>query len=143
MHEFTVCEFLRPLSEGQAFIYNQEDGEGSEPVIYSYLVERCMLDVMQGVDTVCPVHGSISPQHLLDVAGVSHPYYIAPDVVSNVCVCACVCVCVCACAYLCVCAHVCTYTFMLVCAHVSVGCICIPKCFWISLYVCLLLHTSV
>ena len=92
----TVCEFLRPLSEGQAFIYNQEDGEGSEPVIYSYLVERCMLDVMQGVDTVCPVHGSISPQHLLDVAGVSHPYYIAPDVVSNVCVCVSVYICVCA-----------------------------------------------
>ena len=108
MHEFTVCEFLRPLSEGQAFIYNQEDGEGSEPVIYSYLVERCMLDVMQGVDTLCPVHGSISPQHLLDVAGVSHPYYIAPDVVSNVCVCACVCVCVR--VHICVCVHVCART---------------------------------
>ncbi|XP_070186120.1 leucine-rich repeat serine/threonine-protein kinase 1-like isoform X2 [Littorina saxatilis] len=70
----------RSLSEGQAFIYN---GEGGEPVIYSYLVERCMLDVMQGVDTVCPVHGSISPQHLLDASGVSHPYFIAPDVVFN------------------------------------------------------------
>ncbi|XP_076455660.1 LOW QUALITY PROTEIN: leucine-rich repeat serine/threonine-protein kinase 1-like [Babylonia areolata] len=72
----------RSLSEGQAFIYNRETSmESNEGVIFSFLVERCMLDVMQGVDTVCPLHGSISPQHLLDTAGVSHPYYIAPDVV--------------------------------------------------------------
>lgn len=72
----------RSLSEGQAFIYNRENGlENNEGVIFSYLVERCMLDIMQGVDTVCPLHGSISPQHLLDPDGVSHPYYIAPDVV--------------------------------------------------------------
>ena len=68
-----------------------------------------MLDVMQDVDTVCPVHGSISPQHLLDPAGVSHPYFIVPDVVSStvtvlVCllslsseICSSVCVCVCVC----------------------------------------------
>ena len=73
---------LERLSEGQAFIYNRENSEGGgEPVIYCYLIERCMLDVMQGVDTVCPVHGSVSPQHMLDAQGASHPYFIAPDVV--------------------------------------------------------------
>lgn len=72
------------LTDGQAYIYNHENsGDSSEPVIFSYLVERCMLDVLQGVDTVCPVHGSISPQHLLDTSGVSHPHYVAPDVVFN------------------------------------------------------------
>nr|KAG5713801.1 hypothetical protein BaRGS_024428 [Batillaria attramentaria] len=74
----------RGIPDGQAFIYNRENsGESSEPVIFSYLVERCMLDVMQGVNTLCPVHGSVSPQHLLDSNGISHPYYIAPDVVFN------------------------------------------------------------
>lgn len=75
----------RSLSEGQAFIYNRQqstDG-GEEPIIYSFLVERCMLDVMQGMDTMCPVHGSVSPQHMLDASGVSHPYFITPDVIFN------------------------------------------------------------
>lgn len=72
----------RSIADGQALIYNRENSrEDSESIIYCYMVERCMLDVLQGKDAVCPLHGSISPQLLLDSEGVAHPFYIAPDVV--------------------------------------------------------------
>ena len=70
----------RTLTEGQAFIYNRSSPE-SEPVIFSWLVERCMLDVLENVNSVCPVHGSISPLYLLNSDGVGHHFNVAPDVV--------------------------------------------------------------
>ncbi|XP_035825886.1 leucine-rich repeat serine/threonine-protein kinase 1, partial [Aplysia californica] len=40
-----------------------------------------MLDVLEDVNAVCPVHGSISPLYLLGRDGVTHQQYVAPDVV--------------------------------------------------------------
>ncbi|XP_059175790.1 leucine-rich repeat serine/threonine-protein kinase 1-like isoform X2 [Physella acuta] len=70
----------RTLTEGQAFIYNKGSPDGEE-VIFSWLVERCMLDVLEGVDAMCPRHGSISPLYLMGKDGVTHQLFIAPDVV--------------------------------------------------------------
>lgn len=77
-HIFCYC---RALTDGQAFIYNQGSPD-SEAVVFSWLVERCMLDVLRGVDAMCPRHGSVSPIYLLDKEGITHQQYIAPDVVS-------------------------------------------------------------
>ncbi|CAL1529200.1 unnamed protein product [Lymnaea stagnalis] len=70
----------RTLTEGQAFIYNKGSPDG-EAVIFSWLIERCMLDVLEGVDAICPRHGSISPLYLLGKDGITHQLFIAPDVV--------------------------------------------------------------
>lgn len=42
-----------------------------------------MLDVLEGVDAMCPRHGSVSPLYLLDKDGTTHQLFIAPDVVST------------------------------------------------------------
>uniref|UniRef100_A0A2C9JFX8 non-specific serine/threonine protein kinase n=1 Tax=Biomphalaria glabrata TaxID=6526 RepID=A0A2C9JFX8_BIOGL len=70
----------RTLTEGQAFIYNKGSLDG-EPVIFSWLIERCMLDALEGVDAVCPRHGSISPIYLMGREGVTHQLFLAPDTV--------------------------------------------------------------
>lgn len=78
---FFQCISLRTLTEGQAFIYNKGSPDG-EPVIFSWLIERCMLDALEGVDAVCPRHGSISPIYLMGREGVTHQLFLAPDTVS-------------------------------------------------------------
>ncbi|XP_041363499.1 leucine-rich repeat serine/threonine-protein kinase 1-like [Gigantopelta aegis] len=77
-----VFEPQRPdrLLAGQTLQHHRNHGD-QESVMYSYLVERCILDVLNGVDTCCPVHESVSPVHLLGLDGCSQTFYIAPDVV--------------------------------------------------------------
>ncbi|GFN83148.1 leucine-rich repeat serine/threonine-protein kinase, partial [Plakobranchus ocellatus] len=70
----------RTLTEGQAFIYNRDQSD-AEPVVFTWLVERCMLDVLEGVDSVCPMHGSVSPLYLLGPKeGSTRQQFVAPDV---------------------------------------------------------------
>ncbi|KAH9518581.1 hypothetical protein Btru_005705, partial [Bulinus truncatus] len=70
----------RTLTEGQAYIYNKGSPD-TEPVIYSWLIERCMLDALECVDAVCPRHGSISPIYLTGKDGVTRQLFLAPDTV--------------------------------------------------------------
>ncbi|KAK3770733.1 hypothetical protein RRG08_011777 [Elysia crispata] len=70
----------RTLTEGQTFIYNI-DNPDSESVVFTWLVERCMLDVLEGVDSVCPMHGSVSPLYLLGSReGLTRQQFVTPDV---------------------------------------------------------------
>ncbi|KAL8609920.1 hypothetical protein ACOMHN_016395 [Nucella lapillus] len=75
--QITVPETLLPSTTPSVAFWDTvrlTDLQGKKKLVLRlfpslYLVERCMLDVMQGVDTMCPLHGSISPQHLLDLQG--------------------------------------------------------------------------
>ncbi|KAK6169175.1 hypothetical protein SNE40_020275 [Patella caerulea] len=74
----TMDPEFESLMEGQSMLYNKKQEEG---IIYSFFVERCMLDCLEGLNECCPVHGSVSPAHMIDEKGVSRTFYIAPDVV--------------------------------------------------------------
>ncbi|XP_071107767.1 leucine-rich repeat serine/threonine-protein kinase 1-like [Haliotis cracherodii] len=68
------------LQTGQAIIFDRAQRlQETEAIIYSHLVERCMLDMMEGVNICCPVHASVSPAHLLGDQGQSYTFFVAPD----------------------------------------------------------------
>ncbi|KAL3877512.1 hypothetical protein ACJMK2_035210 [Sinanodonta woodiana] len=50
-------------------------------VIYSFLVERCILNTFAGRDEICLKHGSVSPKFMMTEDGVNRVLYAAPDVV--------------------------------------------------------------
>ncbi|KAK3593623.1 hypothetical protein CHS0354_025515 [Potamilus streckersoni] len=50
-------------------------------VIYSFLVERCVLNTFAGRDEICLKHGSVSPTFMMTEDGVNRVLYAAPDVV--------------------------------------------------------------
>ena len=48
----------------------------------TFLVEKCIKNVLEGLDEICKVHGSVSPSFMPGEDGVTRLIHIAPDAVS-------------------------------------------------------------
>lgn len=54
-------------------------------VMCSFLVEKCIKNVLEGMDEICKIHGSVSPSYMPGHDGVTRLIYIAPDAVRISC----------------------------------------------------------
>ncbi|KAH3873787.1 hypothetical protein DPMN_037027, partial [Dreissena polymorpha] len=50
-------------------------------VMCTFLVERCIKNVFDGLDEICDIHNAVSPMMMTDKDGIHRQFYIAPDFV--------------------------------------------------------------
>lgn len=53
-------------------------------VMCTFLVEKCIKNVLEGLDEICRIHGSVSPSFMPTEDGVTRMIHIAPDAVSQI-----------------------------------------------------------
>ncbi|KAL4240953.1 hypothetical protein ACF0H5_001736 [Mactra antiquata] len=59
----------------------RETVQGKKRVMCTFLVEKCIKNIFDGMNEICLVHGSVSPKYMTSADGVNRVIHIAPDAV--------------------------------------------------------------
>lgn len=52
-------------------------------VMCTFLVENCIKNILDGMNEICCIHGSVSPKHMTSAHGTNSTIHIVPDAVST------------------------------------------------------------